>query len=110
MAFGVKREELTKWKRDVLSGEIAFLTHFWYDSRFPQYKTVTKAGCADIKKLINWGKKYGFKEEWIHNRDGYPHFDLLGENQLEILQKEGITDQIIRFKLEERLIEVLKGK
>jgi hypothetical protein len=110
MAFGIKREELKEWKETVLSGEVAFLTHYWYDARFPQYKTVTKAGCADIQKLVNWGSKYGLKEAWIHNREQFPHFDLLGETQLEILEKEDKTDQITRFQLEQRLIETLKGK
>ncbi len=59
-------------------GEIAFLTHYWLDDRFPEAKTVTKAGCADIDKLIRWGAAYGLKKEWIHKKSEFPHFDLLG--------------------------------
>lgn len=89
MAFGITREELQYWKKKVDEGEIAFLTHYWYDKRFPQYKTVTKVGCSDIDKLIKWGKKHGLKKEWIHHRrDGYSHFDLLGSYQKRILTKE----------------------
>lgn len=62
MAFGVKREELNRWKQAVKRGEIAFLTHYWLDDRFPEAKTVTKAGCADIDKLIQWGAAYGLKK------------------------------------------------
>lgn len=35
MAFGINREELTRWKKAVSAGEIAFLTHYWLDPRFP---------------------------------------------------------------------------
>ena len=45
MAFGIKRHELNEWKRKTLNGEIAFLTHYWYDQRFPEYYSVTKVGC-----------------------------------------------------------------
>jgi hypothetical protein len=101
MAFGLKRAELLSWKQKVEAGEISFLTHYWYDERFPHYKTVTKAGCADLHKLITWGKKYGLKKEWIDHRSNFPHFDLLGNTQLEILEAEGLTEQIERFKLVE---------
>ena len=95
MAFGVKREELNRWKQAVKRGEIAFLTHYWLDDRFPEARTVTKAGCADIDKLVQWGAAYGLKKEWIHHRkDGYSHFDLLGERQAEILEKEGLIEHI----------------
>lgn len=62
MAFGVKREELNRWKQAVKRGEIAFLTHYWLDDRFPGARTVTKAGCADIDKLVQWGAAYGLKK------------------------------------------------
>lgn len=89
MAFGIKRVELQEWKRKIDAGEIAFLTHYWYDERFPDCKTVTKVGCNDLEKLTMWGKKYGLKEKWIHLRnDGYSHFDLLGQWQRDILTKE----------------------
>lgn len=98
MAFGIKRDELLRWKEKVKNGEIAFLTHYWMDPRFPNCYTVTKVGCIDHKKLENWGKKYGLKQEWIH-KNNYPHYDLFGEKQKEILLKEGLMDHIERFKL-----------
>ncbi|QTC42707.1 hypothetical protein I7V34_05525 [Bacillus sp. V3] len=98
MAFGVNRRELDKWKEQVKKGEVAFITHFWVDERFPAVKSITKAGCADLEKLSEWGKKYGLKKEWIHIRgDGFPHFDLMGDTQLHILKEEGLHDQIKRF-------------
>ena len=99
MAFGIKREELLAWKKSVSEGEIAFLTHYWLDERFPGCKTVTKAGCADIDKLIKWGKQYELKAEWIDMRDDYPHFDLFGKYEQAILIKEGLTGQLERFGL-----------
>ncbi len=95
MAFEIKRQELIEWKRKIDSGEIAFLTHYWLDDRFPGCKTVTKVGCNNLDKLAAWGKKHGLKKEWIdHRKDGYSHFDLLGEKQVEILQKEGLSEHI----------------
>jgi hypothetical protein len=95
MAFGIKRKDLEEWKAKIDRGEIAFLTHYWLDERFPSSKTVTKVGCNDMKKLINWGKKYGLKPEWIDVRqNGYSHFDLLGHKQKEILEKEGLLEHI----------------
>jgi hypothetical protein len=92
MAFGISRSELNEWKRKVADGEIAFITHYWIDERFPDCKTVTKVGCSDVEKLIAWGKQYGLKPEWIDRRKkSYPHFDLLGDKQKEILTKEGLT-------------------
>lgn len=89
MAFGIRREELQKWKKQIDQGEIAFLTHYWLDDRFPGCKTVTKVGCKDLDILKKWGKKYGLKAEWIHIRkDGYSHFDLIGEKEKEILGAE----------------------
>ncbi|AJO58428.1 hypothetical protein ACMXZI_08030 [Bacillus subtilis] len=99
MAFGVKREELNRWKQAVKRGEIAFLTHYWLDDRFPEARTVTKAGCADIDKLVQWGAAYGLKKEWIHKKSEFPHFDLLGETQKYILEQENLTDHLIRFHL-----------
>ncbi len=99
MAFGVKRDELIAWKKKVKNGEIAFLTHYWLDDRFPNSKTVTKVGCAKVEKLKEWGRKYGLKPEWIHKDEKYPHFDLIGKFQKDILVQEGIMDQIERFKL-----------
>ncbi|SFA89094.1 MULTISPECIES: hypothetical protein [unclassified Bacillus (in: firmicutes)] len=94
MAFGIKREELMEWKRRVESGEIAFLTHYWVDDRFPDARTVTKVGCKDLVKLIKWGQQYGLEKEWIHHRQGYPHFDLLGSRQKEILIAEGLQKHL----------------
>ncbi|WP_059170650.1 hypothetical protein [Bacillus sp. FJAT-27445] len=95
MAFGIKKKDIAEWKRKIDRGEIAFLTHYWLDDRFPGCDTVTKAGCHDIEKLIKWGKKYGLQKEWIHHRpDGYSHFDLIGERQKEILLAEGLYEHI----------------
>lgn len=88
MAFGIKRQDLIKWKQEVQSGHVALITHFWYDERFPEYKTVTKAGCADVETLIAWGMKHGLKPEWIHDRDPFPHFDLIGDWETMILESE----------------------
>ena len=63
MAFGISRKELQQWKRDIDNGKVAFLTHYWMDDRFPNCKTVTKAGCRDLNKLQEWGRKYGLKKE-----------------------------------------------
>jgi len=99
MAFGITRQELNEWKERVKQGEIAFLTHYWYDPRFPQYHTVTKVGCCNKKRLIEWGRDNGLKEEWIHDKNEYPHFDLLGERQIKILMKYGLEEYISRFKI-----------
>ncbi|BDG35624.1 hypothetical protein HT574_15580 [Parageobacillus sp. VR-IP] len=99
MAFGIRRWELMEWKEKVKRGEIAFLTHYWYDERFPEYTSVTKVGCSDIEKLAAWGKQYGLRKEWIHRRGEFSHFDLLGETQKEILQQEGLTEHLLRFHL-----------
>lgn len=89
MAFGISKKELAQWKAHAREGEISFLTHFWYDPRFPEHKTVTKAACTDWDKLVAWGRKYGLKEEWIHKREKYPHFDLIGDTEKFILEQEG---------------------
>lgn len=95
MAFGITRKELLEWKAKIDQGEIAFLTHYWIDDRFPNCKTVTKVGCNDLDKLTNWGKRYNLKPEWIDKRkNGYSHFDLLGQKQIDILIKEGLTNHI----------------
>lgn len=72
MAFGVKREELNRWKQAVKRGEIAFLTHYWLDDRFPGARTVTKAGCADIDKLVQWGAAYGLKKNGSIRKVNFP--------------------------------------
>ena len=95
MAFGIKRKEIEEWKRKIDQGEIAFLTHYWLDDRFPGSKTVTKVGCQDLERLAEWGQEHGLRREWIHHRkDGYSHYDLIGEKQKIILQKEGLTMHI----------------
>lgn len=99
MAFGINRQELRIWKATVSAGEMAFLTHYWLDDRFPGCKTVTKAGCADLEKLISWGAQYGLKREWIDMRDDFPHFDLFGQYEREILMKEGLAGLLKRFDL-----------
>ena len=98
MAFGIKREELTSWKQAVENKQIAFLTHYWTDERFPGCNTVTKVGCSDIAKLIEWGKQYDLKEEWIDYKEAYPHFDLFGKYEYEIMKKEGLLEQLRRFR------------
>jgi hypothetical protein len=100
MAFGIKKQEVRDWKQKIDDGEIAFLTHYWLDDRFPGCKTVTKVGCHDLERLAEWGRQYGLKKEWIHHRrDGYSHFDLIGERQIEILNKEGLQHHIWRYKI-----------
>ncbi|HYK73683.1 MAG TPA: hypothetical protein VEV44_11295 [Pseudoneobacillus sp.] len=95
MAFGLKKEDLKTWKQKIDDGEIAFLTHYWQDERFPGCNTVTKVGCSDLEKLAEWGSKYQLQKAWIHHRkDGYSHFDLLGEKQKQILLKEGLFEHI----------------
>lgn len=98
MAFGIKKAELELWKKKVTNGEIAILTHYWQDQRFPEETTVTKVGCSSILRLMAWGNQYGLKEEWIHYSN-YPHFDLFGEKQKEVLLSENRHDDIIRFNL-----------
>ncbi|MFD6442383.1 hypothetical protein ACFWDG_21950 [Peribacillus sp. NPDC060186] len=96
MAFGIKRVDVVAWKQQIDQGQIAFLTHYWLDDRFPGCKTVTKVGCKDLERLAEWGKKYGLKKEWIHHRkDGYSHFDLLGARQKEILKAEDINERLV---------------
>lgn len=96
MAFGIKRVDVVAWKQEIDQGQIAFLTHYWLDDRFPGCKTVTKVGCNDLERLAEWGKKYGLKKEWIHHRkDGYSHFDLLGARQKEILKAEDINERLV---------------
>lgn len=99
LAFGIDRSELKHWKAKVKNGEIAFLTHYWLDDRFPDCRSVTKVGCSDVGKLIKWGKTHELQEEWIHNHKRFPHFDLFGSKQKEILQKEHMWEHIERFNL-----------
>ncbi len=99
MAFGIDRKELKAWKQRVAAGEIAFLTHYWLDDRFPGCKTVTKAGCADVEKLKEWGRKYALKPEWIDYKEGFPHFDLFGKVELQALLDANLEEQAQRFRL-----------
>lgn len=95
MAFGISRKELNDWKETISKGEIAFLTHYWLDERFPGCTTVTKVGCNDLDKLEEWGRKYGLLPEWIDRRKPqYPHFDLFGEKQESILRMEGVMNHL----------------
>jgi hypothetical protein len=100
LAFGIKRHELQQWKEAVARGEIAFLTHYWIDPRFPGITTVTKVGCADKTRLKAWCLRHGLNPAYIHNRSSYPHFDLLGPKQSEILRTEEQWSQLERFKLD----------
>lgn len=97
MAFGVKRQEIQQWKAMVSNGTIAYLTHYWVEPRFPTITTVTKVGCSDLKKLMSWCEGYGLSPQYIHQRNDYPHFDLIGHKQKEILYNEQLWDQINRF-------------
>ena len=106
MAFGINRKELENWKQQVANGEISFLTHFWIHPHFPECKTVTKVGCADIAKLKDWVITHGLNPRYIHYRDRYPHFDLIGPKQTEILMKEGLWDHLERFGLHTNLPHV----
>ncbi|WP_058300950.1 hypothetical protein [Gorillibacterium timonense] len=99
MAFGIRREELQAWKEAVSRGEIAFLTHYWLDPRFPGCKTVTKVGCADLARLAAWCESHGLPPRYIHNRSPFPHFDLLGPRQGAILLAERQGEQARRFGL-----------
>ncbi|GAE91504.1 hypothetical protein JCM21714_454 [Gracilibacillus boraciitolerans JCM 21714] len=100
MAFGIDRKTLMTWKNEVSNGNIAIITHYWLDDRFPGCKTVTKVGCSDYQKLIRWGgKKYGLRKEWIHHNPDFPHFDLFGEKQKQILEREDEWEQINKFNL-----------
>lgn len=101
MAFGISKHELQQWKQIVSRGEIAFLTHYWYDPRFPQFKTVTKVGCSDLTQLKRWCLDNGLDPQYIHNRRPYPHFDLIGPKQAELLQKYSDERQIKHFGLPE---------
>lgn len=100
MAFGVSREELETWKRRVLAGEIAFLTHYWVEARFPECRTITKVGCSNLQKLRAWCESYRLNPRYIHYRERYPHFDLIGSRQKEILLSEGLSEQVVRFQLQ----------
>ncbi|WP_068777085.1 hypothetical protein [Paenibacillus sp. FJAT-26967] len=99
MAFGIKREELQQWKEAVSRGEIAYLTHYWLEPRFPGVTTVTKVGCADLDRLSKWCIQNGLSPRYIHNRSSFPHFDLIGPKQVEILRKEGLREQLERFRM-----------
>lgn len=101
MAFGIGRVELAAWKAAVARGEIAFLTHYWLDPRFPGCRTVTKVGCSDLQRLAAWCRANGLPARYIHRRSSFPHFDLLGPRQAEILRRYGQTEQISRFRLED---------
>ncbi|OMF22412.1 hypothetical protein BK133_26385 [Paenibacillus sp. FSL H8-0548] len=97
MAFGIKRKELEGWKAAVARGEIAFLTHYWLDPRFPDMRTVTKVGCSDRVKLSRWCLDNGLNPRYIHDRSEYPHFDLLGPKQREVLRAANLLEQLERF-------------
>lgn len=99
MAFGISRAELSTWKKAVAGGEIAYLTHYWIDPRFPHIHCVTKVGCSDLSKLREWCKSHDLPPEYIHQRMPYPHFDLLGPKQKEILAKAGLHAHIQRFHM-----------
>jgi hypothetical protein len=102
VAFGIKRAELNAWKEAVARGETAYLTHYWYDPRFPEYRTVTKVGNSDLGKLFEWCIRHGLNPRYIHNRPPFPHFDLIGPKQTEILLMADLMEHVQRFKLDPR--------
>lgn len=99
MAFGINRQELNQWKQAVSRGEIAYLTHYWLDPRFPGIKTVTKVGCNDLARLEDWCLRHDLSPAYIHHRPPFPHFDLLGPKQRDILIQEQLWEQLNRFHL-----------
>ncbi|WP_127581261.1 hypothetical protein [Paenibacillus koleovorans] len=99
MAFGITRQEMNAWKQAVSRGDLAFLTHYWLDPRFPDSRTVTKVGCSDLGKLADWCVRNGLNPRYIHRRAEYPHFDLIGPKQVQILRAEGLLEQVNRFRL-----------
>ncbi|MWC27577.1 hypothetical protein [Paenibacillus sp. MMS18-CY102] len=99
MAFGVKRHELQEWKERVERGEIALLTHYWHEERFPGNRTITKVGCNDLDRLAAWCIQFGLDPQYIHHRDRFPHFDLIGPKQRSVLEQMGRQDLIERFRL-----------
>ncbi|MCD9021446.1 hypothetical protein [Cohnella silvisoli] len=98
MAFGITRAELNQWKEAVARGETAYLTHYWYDPRFPEVRTVTKVGNANLERLTDWCIAHGLNPKYIHNRPPFPHFDLMGWKQKDILAKENLLHHMDRFK------------
>jgi len=100
VAFGITRAELAAWKEAVLEGEIAYLTHYWYDPRFPEIRSVTKVGCADMARLTDWCLSHGLNPRYIHRRPPFPHFDLMGSKQQAVLRMEGLLSHIERFRME----------
>ncbi|WP_309118348.1 hypothetical protein [Paenibacillus sp.] len=97
MAFGVSREQLAAWKKDVAEGRIAFLTHYWLHPKVPGVTSVTKVGCSDLEKLRRWAVSHGLPPQYIHHRDSYPHYDIFGEMQAVILEREGQWEQLKKF-------------
>lgn len=97
MAFGVTREELERWKRRVSEGRIAFLTHYWLHPADPRITSITKVGCADLDKLRAWAISHGLPPQYIHRRERYPHYDVFGKRQADILRKEGQWEQLRKF-------------
>lgn len=97
MAFGITRDELKAWQKKASAGDIAIITHYWTDPRFPTATSVTKVGSSDIKKLKAWGKQYGLNEHWIDYHAEYPHYDLFAPFQQLVLEQEDKQDQIRRF-------------
>jgi hypothetical protein len=99
MAFGITRAELNQWKEAVSKGETAYLTHYWLDPRFPNVRTVTKVGNANLERLTEWCISHGLNPKYIHNRPPFPHFDLMGHKQQEILIKEKLHYHLDRFHI-----------
>ncbi|RED61758.1 hypothetical protein [Cohnella lupini] len=101
MAFGITRAELNEWKAAVSRGETSFLTHYWFDPRFPDIRTVTKVGNANLARLTEWCVGHGINPKYIHDRPPFPHFDLMGALQREVLMKENLAEHLDRFRLQQ---------
>ena len=43
-----------------------------------------------LDELIDWGRRYGLKPEWIDDRNALPHFDLFGRS-VALADPEGVS-------------------
>ncbi|GAC43630.1 hypothetical protein PPOP_3029 [Paenibacillus popilliae ATCC 14706] len=55
--------------------------------------------CADMARLSVWCVEHGLNPRYIHARRPFPHYDLIGPRQREILRQEQQWDQLERFWL-----------
>lgn len=100
MAFGVKKNELKRYKKNVANNELAILTHYWSDDRFPDSNTVTKVAANDLETLKAWGKKLQLYDYMIDPESTkIPHFDLFGPIQVRVLKELKRWNMLNRFHL-----------